>query len=193
MRTCAVVTVLVALLGVPAGLLWARLAPDVTYVVFRGQVLPADPEGQGPIAVDGTFALVGAAAGLICGLLAYLAGGRGNDIPLLFGLALGGLAAALLAWRVGHQVGLAEYERALRGAPDGRTVTGVADLRATGVLVFWPLLAVAAYGAAEAVVRRLPGAGDGGDGGAGEADQVPRGQLDLQSAPAGRDVDGREP
>ncbi|WP_344957994.1 hypothetical protein [Actinomadura miaoliensis] len=182
-----------AVLGVPAGLLWAWLAPDVSFVVIRGQALPLDPEGQGPIAVDGTFALVAVVAGLVCGLLAYLAGGRGNDVPLLLGLTAGGLAASLLAWRVGHQVGLAEYERAVRAAQDGRTVTGVADLRATGVLVFWPLLAVAAYGVAELVVRRLPGARDRGDLGAGEPEQIVRGQLDLQAAPAGRDVDGREP
>jgi len=192
LRTCAVITLLVAVLGVPAGLLWAWLAPDVAYVVIRGRALPLDPEGQGPIAADGTFAIIAVVAGLVCGALAYLAGGRGNDIPLLLGLTAGGLAASLLAWRVGHQVGLAEYERAVRTARDGRTVTGVADLRATGVLVFWPLLAVAAYAVAELVVRRLPGARDGGDLGAGEPEQVGGGQLDLQAAPAGRDVDGRE-
>lgn len=68
---------------------------------------------------------------------------------------------------------------------------GVADLRAKGLLVFWALPAVATYGLLEMVVRRLP-AGDGGDAGAGEADEVGGDELDLESAPAGRDVDGPE-
>ena len=190
-RTWAVTTLIIALLGAPAGLLWREISPEVTYIVVRGQALLAEPEGQGPIGVDGRFAVVAVVAGLLCGAAAYLFGGRGNDLPLLFGLAAGGLAASLVAWRLGHQIGLDGFQRAVRRAPDGRTLTGVVQLRATGILVFWPLLSVAVYGVLEAVVRRLP-SGDVGERGAGEADQVGGGQLDLQTAPAGRDVDGRE-
>ncbi|WP_328593604.1 hypothetical protein [Actinomadura macrotermitis] len=191
LRTWAVTTAIVTVLGPLAGLLWARIAPAVRYVVVQGEPLLADPDGQGPIGADARFALIAVAAGLGCGAVAYLFGGRGNDAALILALAAGGLAAAVLAWRTGHHVGLAGFERAVRGAPDGRTVTGVADLRATGVLVFWPLLAVAAYGVLELLVKRLP-AGDGGLARAGEADQVGGGELDLQAAPTGRDVDRGE-
>lgn len=180
-----------ALLGPLAGLLWAATVPEVTYVIVQGEVLLADPEGQGPIGGDARFAAICAVAGLLCGAAAYPAGGRRNDIALLLGLAVGGCAAALLAWRTGHAVGLADFQEAVRTARDGTTVTGVADLRARGLLVCWALPAVAAYALLELVVRRLP-AGDRGEPGAGEADEVGGYQLDLQSAPAGRDVDGPE-
>ncbi|XRQ02810.1 hypothetical protein ACN3XK_40185 [Actinomadura welshii] len=180
-----------ALLGPLAGLLWAWTAPEVTYLVVQGDVVLADPEGQGPIGVDARFALICLVAGLLCGAAAYRAGGRGNDIALLLGLAAGGAAAAVLAWRTGHALGLAEFQEAVRTARDGTTVTGVAELRAKGLLVSWALPAVAAYGLLELAVKRLP-AGDRGEPGAGEADEVGGYELDLQSAPAGRDVDGRE-
>ncbi|WP_285694137.1 hypothetical protein [Actinomadura sp. NBRC 104412] len=192
LRTWAVTTAIIAFLGVPAGLLWAEISPKVTYIVIRGQAVLADPEGQAPIATDGRFALIAVAAGLACGIAAYLAGGRGNDLPLLFGLAAGGLAASLLAWRLGHHIGLDGFQRAVRRAPDGRLVTGAAQLRATGIVVFWPVLSVLAYELLELVVRRLP-PGDGRKRRGGEADEVGGRELDLQAAPTGGDVDGREP
>ncbi|MFA1548074.1 hypothetical protein [Actinomadura chokoriensis] len=187
-----VAAVVVALLGPLAGLLWAGIAPAVTYVIVQGEPLLAEPEGQAPIGVDARFALIALVTGILCGLAAYAAGGRGNDVALLLGLAAGGCVAAVLAWRTGHMIGLGDFQDAVRHARDGTAVTGVADLRARGVLVFWPASAVAAYGLLEVVVRRLP-PGDHGDTGAGEADEVGGDELDLESAPTGRDVDGREP
>ncbi|MDL4770988.1 MULTISPECIES: hypothetical protein [Thermomonosporaceae] len=192
LRTWVVTSAVVALLGPLAGLLWYAVVPAVRFVVIQGRPLLADPEGQAPIGIDARFALIAAAAGVGCGALAYLRGGRDNDVPLLLGLAVGGAVASVLAWRVGHQIGLGGFHTAVRGAPDGRVVTGPADLRATGVLVFWPLLAVAAYGLLELFIKRLP-AGDVGEAGAGDPDEVGGGELDLEPAPPGRDVDRREP
>lgn len=190
--TGAAAAVIAALLGPLAGLLWAGTAPAVTYVVVQGEPLLAEPEGQGPIGIDARFALIALVAGIVCGAAAYAAGGRGNDVALLLGLAAGGCAAAFLAWRTGHLIGLGGFQDAVRHARDGDTVTGVADLRARGVLMFWPVSAVAAYGLLEVAVRRLP-PGDRGDAGTGEPDEVGGDELDLESAPAGGDVDGREP
>jgi hypothetical protein len=187
----AVTSAAITLLGPLAGLLWAATVPKVTYVVVQGEALLAEPEGQGPIGIDARFALIAVVAGVLCGVGAYVAGGRGNDVALLLGLAAGGAAAAVLAWQTGHQIGLGHFEDVVRHGRDGTTVTGVADLRARGLLVFWALPAVATYGLLEMVVRRLP-SGDRGDAGAGEADEVGGDELDLESTPAGRDVDGRE-
>ncbi|MBO2465890.1 hypothetical protein J4709_50880 [Actinomadura sp. LCR2-06] len=178
-------------LGPLAGLLWANTIPRVSYLIIQGEPLIADPEGEGPIGIDGRFALIGLVAGLLCGAVAYAARGRRNDIALILGLAAGGVAASLLAWRTGHLVGLGHFHDVVRHARDGATVTGVADLGAKGVLMFWPVVAVAAYGLLEVVFRRLP-PGDRGEGGSGEGDEVGGDELDLQSAPTGRDVDGRE-
>jgi hypothetical protein len=189
--TWAATAAAVAVLGPLAGLLWAGIAPKVTYVIVQGEALLADPEGQGPIGTDARFALITLVAGVLCGAAAYLAGGRGNDVALLLGLAAGGCAAAVLAWQTGHMIGLGGFQDAVRGARDGTEVTGVADLRATGVLMFWPVSAVAAYGLLEVAVRRLP-PGDRGGARAGEPDEVGGDELDLESAPTGGDVDGRE-
>ncbi|MFD0851470.1 hypothetical protein ACFQ07_04530, partial [Actinomadura adrarensis] len=78
-RTWAVTTAIIALLGIPAGLLWAQISPAVTYVVIEGEPVLADPEGQGPITVDGRFALIAVVAALVCAIVAYVRGGRGND------------------------------------------------------------------------------------------------------------------
>ncbi|WP_240487366.1 hypothetical protein [Actinomadura flavalba] len=179
------------MLGPLAGLLWAHIAPEIRFVVVRGRALLADPEGQGPIGTDARFALIAVGLGVLCGGAAYLAGGRGNDIALLLGLAAGGAAAAVLAWRTGHHVGLADFRAAVAAAPDGRVLSGPADLRALGVLTFWPMASVGSYAFFEVLVKRLP-AGDHGGRGAGQGDQVGGGQFDLEAAPAGRDVDGRE-
>jgi hypothetical protein len=191
LATWVVTTAVVALLGPPLGLLWAKTVPTVRYVIVQGEPLLADPEGQGPIGVDVRFALIALAAGLGCGVAAYVAGRRFDDLALLLGLVAGGTAAAVLAWRTGHMIGLDGYHDAVRHGRDGTVVEGVADLRAKGVLVFWPVLAVAAYGLLELVFRRLP-PGDRGDRGAGEADEVGGGELDLQSAPSGGDAEGPE-
>ncbi|WP_243718552.1 hypothetical protein [Actinomadura sp. KC06] len=189
--TWAVTAAIVTLPGPLVGVLWAKTIPEVTYVIVQGEPLLAEPEGQGPIGIDARFALIALVAGLLCGVAGYLAGGRGDDIALLLGLAVGGGAAAFLAWKTGHMIGLDDFQDAVRTARDGTTVTGVADLRAKGVLVFWALPAVATYGLLELILRRLP-AGDGGEAGAGEADEIGGDEFDLQSAPAGRDVDGGE-
>ncbi|MBA9006472.1 hypothetical protein [Thermomonospora cellulosilytica] len=191
LRIWAVTTLLLAVCGPPLGLLWAAWAPPVRYVLLGGSVELADPETQALIATDGRFAAIAAAAGLLSGVLAYLAGGRDNDVPLVLGLGTGGLAGALLAWWAGHQAGPDDLGAALRAAA-GRAVEGPADLHATGVVVFWPLLAVAMYGMLEAALGRLAPR-DPGHGGADEPYQIAGGQFDLQAAPAGRDEDRGEP
>jgi hypothetical protein len=197
LRIWVMTTATTALLGLPAGLLWAAITPPARYVVSNGEAALADLENEALIGVDGRFALIAVLAGVLCGAVAYAAGGRGHDIALVLGLAVGGMAAALLAWWVGRHVGLENFQRLIRTGPDGRSVTGVVDLRAVGVVVFWPLLAVITFGLLEAAdvagrARARP-SGDAGEMRPGQPYQIAGGQLDLQAAPAGRDVHRREP
>jgi hypothetical protein len=196
LRIWAATTAALALLGPPAGLLWATISPDVRYVVVDKAAVFADPETQVLIGIDGRFAVITAVAGILCGIAAYAAGGRQRDIALVLGLAAGGVVATVLAWRVGHLVGLDTFQRLTRTAPTGTELTGVADLRARGILVFWPVLAVGTYGVLEAldVAARVPPLvpGDAGGAGSGQPDEVGGSELDLQAAPAGGDIDGGE-
>lgn len=198
-RIGVLATLVIAVLGVPAGFLWAAVAPRTGYVVVHGATLLADPETQTLIAADGWFAALTAAAGLLCGAAAYVLAGRLGEPGLLGGLAAGAVGAAVVAWRVGHLAGLSHYRHTLAAARDGATVHAPLDLHAAGVIVAWPLVAVVVFGLLEALdptgreSRGRAAAGDEGGRRAGEPDQVAGGELDLQAAPTGRDVDRREP
>lgn len=134
-----VITVAVAALGAPMGLLWSVLAPRVV-VVAAGPEL-ADPSTKAFIGADATFLLLGAAAGVVCGVLALLLGGRRHGVATALGLTAGGLAASYIAWRVGHRIELAEFRRAANG-PAGTATGFYLTLRARGVLVAWALTGV---------------------------------------------------
>ncbi|MDX6743054.1 hypothetical protein [Actinocorallia sp. A-T 12471] len=193
LRVWATVTGTLALVGVPAGLLWVWLAERPGYVVVEGRAHLLDPETQDLIAADGKLALVCLGVGLVLGVLAYWRAGRGNDLTLVLALASGGLLGSLVAWWFGHRFGLAAFTDAIATGADGTRVTGPLDLGAKGVLTLWPLASVLAFGVLEALdaARRLP-ASDRGETGTGEADEVGGGEFDLEAAPPGGDVDRRE-
>lgn len=194
-RVGALATVVVVLLGLPAGLLWAWLAPHTGYVVIGHQGLVADPETQNLIGADGRFAVITASAGLICAIAAYLLAGRLGEIALLVALAAGGVLAAFVAWRIGHLFGLSHYQHVVKTGADGTRAQGPLGLRAAGLVIIWPLVAVVGFGLMEAldVAKRNLAPGDGGGTGAGQPYQVGGGQFDLEATPTGRDVDRREP
>jgi hypothetical protein len=197
-RIGVLTALVVAVLGVPVGLLWVAAAPRTTYLIAGGRALLADPETQTLIAADGWFAVLTAVAGLLCGVAGYILAGRLGELSLLPGLAAGGIAAAIASWRLGHLIGAPAFHHLLRTARDGTAAKGVLDLHAVGVVVAWPLAAVVAFGLLEALDLagresrgRLP-AGDPGGGRAGQPDQIGGGQFDLEAAPTSRDVDRRE-
>lgn len=144
----------VAVQGVPMGLLWSALAPRARVVVLAGGPGLADPNTKAFIGADGTFLLLTAAAGLVCGVLALLMGGRRHGVATALGLAVGGLVASYVAWRVGHRIGLAEFRRAVSG-PVGTATPLYLTLRAKGILVVWALTGVFTV-AAVAVHARDP-------------------------------------
>jgi hypothetical protein len=197
--TATVTTLVIALPGALVGLVWQAISPSVRYVVIDGRPVLADPETQALISTDGRYAVLTALAGVVCGVACYLAAGRGTDLAMTAGLAIGGIGAALLAWRLGHRIGLPTFEHAVSTAEDGAFVTGPAGLQATGALVFWPILALGVFAVCEAMdlAGRHRVAADeelflgyGGRPGGGKADQVGGGKLDLQAAPTGGNEDG---
>jgi hypothetical protein len=196
-RIGVVTTLVIAVLGLPAGLLWTVVAPRTTYVIAAGQAVVGDPETQTLIAADGWFAVLTAAAGLLCGVVAYVLAGRLRELGLLAALGIGGTAASLLAWWVGTLVGRSAFQHEVRTARAGTAAKGTLDLHATGVIIAWPLLALVVFGLLEALdvarrERRLPAPRYAGGGGPGEPDQVGGGQFDLQAAPPRRDIDRGE-
>ena len=138
----AVATVLV---GAPAGLIWAATANRTPLVVVAaGAADFVNAEGESAVSTDAHFIIVAAIAGVLCGLLAVVLVPRAG-LPIVLGLAAGGLAAAVVAWRAGHLVDYDSFVHALRTLPTGRHLLAPIDLKAKAGLVAWPLFAVVTY------------------------------------------------
>jgi hypothetical protein len=148
-RDVVVTAVVLTLLGIGAGFAWAAVAPPTQYVAGLEGPRLADPQTQNLIAADGLFALITGGAGLVCGIIAFAFARRP---AVLLGLALGGTGGALIAVRVGGSAGTTVVRAA---AAEGFQEGSRLDVTAQGVLLAWPLLAVATFGLLEAIAGYL--------------------------------------
>ncbi|MER7496108.1 AAA family ATPase [Streptomyces pharetrae] len=178
-REAAVITVAVALGGVLLGLLWHWLAPRVPLVgdVVDGRwvVYVKDTEGEQAAGVDGTFALLALAFGVLSGVVVFLLRRRGG-VPVVVALGAGGLLGSLLAWRFGVWLGPAQDVLAhAKDVGRGVTFSAPTELGAKGALLAWSLGALLVHLGLTALFgpRDLegpygygpgpgPGSGDGG-------------------------------
>lgn len=144
----AVLLVVLAVLGLLVGFVWAHVAPRATFtVVDTVQKLAQqnDPESEAQVGVDGWFALIGAGVGLVTGFVGWRwRAARGPF--LIVALAVASLVGAVVAWRFGLWVGRHPTHQELRPIFDrkGATFTPAITLRAKGVLLFQPIGAVLA-------------------------------------------------
>lgn len=140
----------VALLGAPAGVLWALLSPQLD---LRAAINGSESAFRVLISDDVGFLALSALVGIATGLVAWVLGRR-RGIGALLGLTIGGLAAAAVAARVGHLVRLPDLLGQLRSGVPAEAVRLVEfRLRARGLLVVLPLAAVLTF---LALTTRLP-------------------------------------
>ncbi|MEU3398326.1 DUF2567 domain-containing protein [Streptomyces filamentosus] len=99
-----VVTAASAVAGALLGVLWVWLAPAVQLISDGEGVYLRDSEGEAAIGADGTFVLLALAFGAVAGLVVFLVRRKGG-VPLVVGLALGGVLGSLLAWWLGVRLG----------------------------------------------------------------------------------------
>jgi len=140
-----------ALLGALGGIIWARDAPRVVYVVVSGGAQVVNPETSAFIVADAWFCLIGVAGGVISGLLGYLLAVRRYGAVTMAGILGGGLAAAYVVMWIGQRAGRAAFESRLVASKPGTLLRAPLMLGAHGALAFWPLAAGLVAGSIEAV------------------------------------------
>jgi hypothetical protein len=154
LRPAVRILLLVALLGIPLGLLWSWLAPPEIVTVLidpsagRVGVLPLT--GQSAHRFDGMaiFLLLGTATGVLTGAALWLLRQRRGPVVLVAAV-LGSLAAAWLAMRVGLWLVQWRYPGPA-GAQHGDVVARPPVLESAWVLVAQPLGVALAYSLAAA-------------------------------------------
>lgn len=137
-----VIMVAVALGGALLGVLWWWLAPHVPLVGdVDGQgnwvVYLKDTEGEQAVGVDGTLTLLALAFGFVSALVVFLWRRRGG-VPLVVGLAVGGVLGSFVAWRVGMWLGPSSDVLAhAKAVGKGVTFSAPLKLGAKGALLAW--------------------------------------------------------
>ncbi|MEU8704496.1 ABC transporter permease [Streptomyces sp. NPDC048565] len=143
LRQAGVIAGVLTVAGVLLGLLWLWLAPRVPLVSDDTAVFLKNSEGEEAIGADGTFVLLALAFGLVSAAAVFLFRRRGG-IPLVVGLALGGLLGSLLAWGVGTWFGpTSDVVAHAKEVGKGVTFDAPLELHAVGAaMLAWPIAAM---------------------------------------------------
>lgn len=136
---------LVALLGVPLGWGWSRLAPDTRMRVLPGgHQAPLPMESWHRFTDLAVFMLFGLAAGIVVGVAVWLLRARRGPV-MLFGLVAGSALSAVFAMRMG--IAFANNHYAVAEAPEvGDVVSAAPELSTGWILLAQPLAAALSYG-----------------------------------------------
>ncbi|MGH3648222.1 MAG: DUF2567 domain-containing protein, partial [Micromonosporaceae bacterium] len=129
-----VAMVALAVLGVVWGFLWQAIMPGPEILMTADGPVHADATSESYFAVDGWFAVLGAAVGLFGALGSWLLVRRHRGPLVLVGVVAGCLISAVVAWQVGRHIGLPEFERLITDAPVGERFHRPARLVAYGLL-----------------------------------------------------------
>ena len=141
-----------AVLGIPAGYIWALLAPRaLARVVSHGAATVVNAETTAFIVADAWFVLIATIGGLLTGIAGYRYVVRRRGAPAALGLILGGLGATALMWWIGGNYGHASFRHALLTKPTGTYLHASLSLGSKSALIFWPLFAALAIAVPEAV------------------------------------------
>ncbi|MEO3978843.1 DUF2567 domain-containing protein [Streptomyces sp. CAU 1734] len=145
LRDGALVTLAVGVSGVLFALLWSWLAPRVSLISDGKAVFVRNTEGEQAVGADGTFGLLALGFGVLSAAAVFWFRRRGG-VPLVAGLALGGVVASLLAWRIGIWLGPPEDLVAhAKSVGAGVPFEGPLKLSAKGMLLGWSLAAMAVH------------------------------------------------
>jgi hypothetical protein len=131
------VFVAVSVLGWPLGVLWQAVAPNVPVLVVSDGAVYNDPQPEQFMGGDGWFAVLGLAFGIVLAVVTWITCKQLRGPIGLLVLAVAGTVAAIVAWRVGRQIGVSDYLSGLHSAPEGTHLSKPNDLRIQE-LRLWP-------------------------------------------------------
>lgn len=136
---------LVALLGLPLGWVWSRLAPSTRMRILPGgERAPLPMESWHRFTDLAVFMLLGLAAGIVVGVAVWLLRARRGPVMLL-GLVAGSALSAVFAMRMGTAFANSLY--AVGEAPAvGDVVSEAPELSTAWILLAQPLAAAFSYG-----------------------------------------------
>ncbi len=134
--------IVLLLSGIPLGVLWWLVAPRRSYEVSAEGAFAVVPESEAAVGSDGWFMLLTAVIALIAAVVAWRREAQRGPL-MAAALAVGMLLCGLVTWQVGTLLGPGPSAEEL--AEIGAVVVGPLGLRAYGVLVVAPFMAVAGY------------------------------------------------
>lgn len=113
------VAAVLAIIGLPLGLLWRLLAPRVEFVMTGDGPVTVLAEPEGFVADDGWYVLITVAAGVIAALLVWALLRRRRGPAVVLGLVVGCVAGAVLTQWLGHRIGYPHFRDLARHARVG--------------------------------------------------------------------------
>ena len=131
------------LLGAPAGLLWAALAPHAHVTITSAGASVVDGASEIFIAADAWFLGVTAVVGLVVGAVAWLVA-RGSGPAVVIGLAVGSVLGAYVAAKVGMRPGQDTLRAAAVVGRRGRYAANVV-LQTRQAVLGWPIASLVAF------------------------------------------------
>jgi hypothetical protein len=135
--------------GLVLGVGWWLLAPLAQLEKRAAGIFTVARSDETSIAADGWFAVAALVAGIAAALLTAVTL-RDSRLGALLGLTVGGVAASLVAWRLGVLLGPPSVAESAAAAAVGDRFDGPLRLSAYGVLLVWPTVSVITFFAAVA-------------------------------------------
>ena len=137
----------VAVLGLPLGWVWSRLAPpEVVRVAADGALVPLLGESEHRFDALALFVLLGFAAGVLAGVAVWMLRTSRGPVVLLGAIA-GSVVAGWLAMHLGEALAAGAYGNVALAAAPGRTVARPPVLESSWVLLAAPFTLALTYSA----------------------------------------------
>ncbi|MYW03940.1 hypothetical protein [Streptomyces sp. SID3343] len=140
----AVVVAACLVVGALVGLVWEQVTPHWPLKATKDGVFSSTTEPETSIAQDGWFAVCSIVAGIVLAPLAFWRFRR-QGVATAVGLALGGVAGAYLAFRIGVWLGPDDILEQVRKVGLNKEFDHPLDLQAKGILYLWPIASMVIF------------------------------------------------